>query len=99
MSSAAEFLNWSSLFISLSGMALLLRALSRRLGEALHMKKYYLLYDVSIAILAVSLALILSGLFDGLPSRLLFLSGAVLSVAVTARYWWWIVPEILKPGQ
>ncbi|AFC99995.1 hypothetical protein Mtc_1242 [Methanocella conradii HZ254] len=99
MSGVLEFLNWASLFVALSGMALLLRALSRRLGEALRMKKYYLLYDASIALMALSLILIISGLFSGLLSRLLFLSGAVLMVGTTMRYWWWIVPEIFKPGQ
>ncbi len=99
MSSALGILSWLSLFIALSSMSLLLRALSRRLGEALHMKKYYLLYDVSIIIMALSLFLLISGLFDVLSSQLLFLSGAILAVAATARYWWWIVPEILRPGR
>ncbi|WP_174590979.1 hypothetical protein [Methanocella conradii] len=95
MSWALELLNWASLLVALSIMALLLRALSRRLGEALHMKRYYLLYDVSIAILALSTFLI----FLDYRSRLLFLFGAVLMVGTTMRYWWWIIPEIFKPGQ
>jgi hypothetical protein len=84
--------------MALSGMALLLRSLGRRLGEALRLKKYYYLYDASVAIFAVSAAIIL--LAPGGPwpllARLLFLLGAVLAVGATARYWAWILPEILK---
>jgi hypothetical protein len=93
-----DTLNWVFLFISLSGMALMLRALSMRLGEALRMKKYYFLYDFSVAIFAVSAAIILLNP-DGpwpLGARLLFLLGTALMVGVTVRYWGWILPEILK---
>lgn len=76
-------------------MALLLRSLSRRLGEALHMRKYYFLYDASVAVLAVSTAVMLLG--RGSPGAgLLFLFGAILIVGVTVRYWGWILPEIFK---
>lgn len=93
-------LNWIALFVALSAMALMLRALSRKLGEALHMKRYYFLYDASVAVLALSLALMLLD-FPGtaLPSRLLFVAGAVLIAAITVRYWGWIIPEILKHSE
>lgn len=80
----------------------MLRALSRRLGEALHMKKYYFLYDASMVMLAASTALMLLSYPVGswaLPARLLFLAGGALMVGVTIRYWGWIIPEILKPGK
>ncbi len=98
MSPFLDTLNWVFLFISLSGMALMLRALSKRLGDALHMKKYYFLYDVSVAVFAASAAAILLGLDRPWPpgARLLFLLGAALMVGVTVRYWGWILPEILK---
>ncbi len=98
MNGLLDTLNWAFLFMSLSGIALMLRALSRRLGEALHLKKYYHLYDASVAIFAVSVAVILL-VPDGpwpLLARLLFLLGALLAVGATARYWAWILPEILK---
>ncbi len=97
MSLSLDLLNWILLFIALSCMALMLRALSRRLGEALHLKKYYLLYDASVAVLAVSLAVILLGHSPWpLAARLLFLLGALLAVGATVSYWAWIIPEILK---
>lgn len=98
MSPFLDILNWISLFMALSGMTLMLRALSRRLGDALHMKKYYRLYDASVAIMAASSAAILLGP-DGpwsLGARLLFLLGALLAVGATIYYWGWILPEILK---
>jgi hypothetical protein len=73
----------------------MLRSLSRRLGEALRMKKYYFLYDASIAVFTISLALILLGV-AALPARLLFVAGAALIAGTTVRYWGWIIPEILK---
>jgi hypothetical protein len=76
-------------------MALLLRSLSRRLGEALHMSKYYFLYDASVAVLVVSTAVMLLGRWS-YGAGLLFLLGAILIVGVTVRYWGWILPEILK---
>ena len=82
-------------------MALLLRALSRRLGDALHMKKYYYLYDAGVAIFAIAAVAILLGP-DGpwsLGAKLLFLLGAALVVGVTVRYWGWILPEILKSSK
>lgn len=98
MSPFLDTLNWILLFMGLSGMALMLRSLSRRLGDALHMKKYYYLYDASVAIFAASAAIILLGPEGpwSLGARLLFLLGAVLMVGATIRYWGWIIPEILK---
>ncbi len=98
MNALLDSLNWTFLFMGLTGMALMLRALSRRLGDALHMKKYYRLYDVSVAIFAVSAAAILLGPGGPWPlgARLLFLLGALLAVGATVRYWGWILPEIIK---
>jgi hypothetical protein len=98
VSVSLDTLNWLLLFVALSGMSLMLRALSMRLGDALHMKKYYYLYDASMAILVVSVAAILLG--QGGPwlfwARPLFLLGALIAVGATIRYWGWILPEILK---
>jgi hypothetical protein len=97
-----DMLNWVLLFITLSAMALMLRELSRRLGDALRTNKYYFLYDVGVAVLAIAVALMLLSYPDGpwsLPSRLVFLAGAALIAGTTARYWGWIIPEILKRGK
>jgi len=51
-----DMLNWVLLFMTLSAMAVMLRELSRRLGDALRTKKYYFLYDGGVAVLAVSVA-------------------------------------------
>lgn len=99
MSALPDALGWTLLLMSMSGTALMLRSLSRRLGEALKMRKYYLLYDASIAIFAGSAAWILLSHSRGgwaVAPRLLFLAGSALMVGVTARYWGWIVPEMLK---
>ena len=90
-------LNWALLFITMSAMALLLRSLSRRLGEALHMKRYYLGYDASVVVFVAAMALILLSYPDGpwgFPARLLFLGGALLMAGITVNYWGWIIPEI-----
>jgi len=92
-------LSWALLFCSLSGMALMLRPLSRKLGEALHMKQYYRLYVLSILLFIVSVLWMLLSVQDGLWSGLLFLGGALLTVGVTVRYWGWIVPEMFRPNK
>ncbi len=97
-----DALNWSLLFFSLSGMAYMLRSMSRKLGEALRMKKYYRLYDASIVLFVVSTAGIIVSNSDGnWPAifRLLFLAGALLMVGATTRYWGWIVPEMFKANK
>ncbi|HTY89916.1 MAG TPA: hypothetical protein VMC84_01945 [Methanocella sp.] len=99
MNAPVDILNWALLFITLSAMALMLRALSRKLGDALHMKKYYFLYDASVIVFIAAIALMLLSYPDGpwsLPSRLLFIAGAALMTGTTARYWGWIIPEIFK---
>jgi len=70
-----DMLNWVLLFMTLSAMAVMLRELSRRLGDALRTKKYYFLYDGGVAVLAVSVALMLLSYPEGpwsLAARLLF---------------------------
>ena len=102
MNALTEALNWSFMFISLSFTALFLRSLGRKLGEALKVKKYYLLYDVSIILFIISIIGILTTGSDSSPavaSRFLFLISAILVVCVTIRYWGWIVPEMLKAGK
>jgi hypothetical protein len=102
VNASLDMLNWAFLFIALTAMALLLRALSRRLGDALHMKKYYFLYDASIIVYTASAVIMILSYPEGalaVPARLLFLCGGVLMVGTTIRYWGWIIPEILKPGK
>jgi ABC-type sugar transport system permease subunit len=97
-----DALNWAILLVTLTGMALLLRTLSRRLGEALRMKKYYYLYDASIALLTASTAAILLESDGGqwpIIARLLFLFGAIVAVAAAMVYWAWIFGEIIKPSK
>jgi hypothetical protein len=99
VNSFPDGLNWALLFFSLSGMALMLRSLSRKLGEALHMKKYYRLFMLSILFFMASAAWLLMNGPDDLWPGLLFLVGAMLMVGVTVRYWGWIVPEMLRPNK
>jgi hypothetical protein len=96
MTPALDIVNWALLFLSLAGIALMLRALSRRLGEAMRMRKYYYLYDASILLFVASAALEFLG--QGW-ARWIFLGGAVLMLGTTLRYWGWIFPEIFKTSK
>ncbi len=97
-----DALNWTLLFFSLSGMAFMLRSMSRKLGEALRVKKYYTLYTVSILLFAISTVGILFS-YSGGPLvyafKFLFLAGALIMVCTTVRYWGWIVPEMFKANK
>ncbi|BAI62598.1 hypothetical protein MCP_2526 [Methanocella paludicola SANAE] len=102
MNAFLDMLNWILLFITLSGMALMLRELSRRLGDALRTKKFYFLYDAGVAVLAVAVAIMLLSYPEGslsLLARLIFFGGAALIAGTTARYWGWIIPEIFMRGK
>ncbi len=99
MNAFLDLINWLLLFITLSAMALMLRELSRRLGDALHTSKYYFLYDAGVAVLAVAAAIMLISYPESSLSfiaRLIFFAGAALIAGTTVRYWGWIIPEIIK---
>jgi hypothetical protein len=101
--SIAGLSNWVAACLSLVSMALIFRDLSRRLGEALQMKEYYLLYDACVVLLLAATLSIGAEYAGMLPdhglvaaaSRLLFLAGALLIVGTTVRYWAWAIPEVL----
>lgn len=103
MTSILGLINWGAACLSLVSMALIFRSLSRRLGEALRMKKYYLFYDACIVLLIAATASIAAEYAGLMPdqgltaaaSRLLFLAGALLIVGTTIRYWAWAIPEVL----
>ena len=48
-----DAINWFIMFFSLSIVWYVMRDISRRLGEALHMRRYYLLYDLCEVLLVV----------------------------------------------
>lgn len=97
--------SWGIAAISLIAMALILRDLSRRLGQALRMKKYYMLYDASVVLLLLATAAIVAeylniGLADGsllTASMLLIVASTLLILGTTIKYWAWIFPEVLAP--
>ena len=101
MISQAASINWGIACLSLIAMAIILRELSKRLGQALHLKKYYLLYDAGILLLIVAIAAMIARNVvteNGLVSaswRLSFLAGALLIVGTTVRYWAWVIPEVI----
>ena len=99
-----DAVNWFIMFFSLSIVWYIMRDISRRLGEALHMRKYYLLYDLCELLLFVVTILLFVHFVLGVPLingdipkglKLVFLGAAALMVAVTVKYWSWIVPEVL----
>ncbi len=99
-----DAVNWFIMFVSLSIVWYIMRDISRRLGEALHMRKYYLLYDLCELLLLLATILLFIHFVLGVPLingdipkvvKLVFLGAAVVMVAVTVKYWGWIVPEVL----
>ncbi|HEY3423092.1 MAG TPA: hypothetical protein VGK13_08005 [Methanocellaceae archaeon] len=101
MTSLEAMLNWGFACLSLVALAIILRELSKRLGQALHWKKYYLLYDAGILmLLAAIVAMIAEGVVaeNKLVSaswKLSFFAGSLLILGATARYWGWVIPEVL----
>jgi hypothetical protein len=105
--SPLDVTQWFIMFIALSIFWYIMRDISRRLGEALHMRRYYLLYDlgevlliVAVVMLFTHLVLNISFLNDGadlypLMAKGLFLAAALIYMAVTIKYWGWIMPEVL----
>jgi hypothetical protein len=106
-----DALNWYIMFFSLTIVWYVMRDISRRLGDALHMRKYYLLYDACEALLVVSIIILFThfvlginfimGDTDLLPKtlKLVFLGAAIVQVAVTLKYWGWVVREVLAIGK
>lgn len=106
-----DALNWYIMFFSLSIVWYVMRDISRRLGDALHMRRYYLLYDVCEALLVVSIVMLFTHFVLGiniiqiesqlLPKviKLVFLGAAIVQVAVTIKYWGWIVRDVLAIGK
>jgi hypothetical protein len=99
-----DAINWFIMFFSLSIVWFIMRDISRRLGEALHMRKYYLLYDLCELLLLGATILLFVHFILGVPlinsdipkvMKLVFLGAAAVMVAVTVKYWGWIVPEVL----
>jgi hypothetical protein len=99
-----DAVNWFLMFFSLSIVWFVMRDISRRLGEALHMRKYYLLYDLCEVVLVLITILLFIHFVLGVPivsgdlpraAKLVFLGAAAVMVAVTVKYWGWIVPEVL----
>lgn len=105
--SPLNVVNWFIAFVSLSVVWFVMRDISRRLGEALRMRKYYVLYDLGEALLIVAIVMlfthfVLGFKFQGagvdmfpLVAKVMFVIAAVIDLAVTIKYWGWIVPEVL----
>jgi hypothetical protein len=102
-----DVVQWYIMFAALSVFWFIMRDISRRIGEALHMRRYYLLYDASEILLVLSVVMLFTHfvlnvrvLTDGsdlypLTAKGLFLLAILIDVAVTIKYWGWIVPEVL----
>jgi hypothetical protein len=105
VTSLEAILNWGMACLSLVCMAMILRELSKRLGQALHLKKYYLIFDAGIILLIGALAaMILEDVWSEnvlilILSRLSFFVGTLLIVGTTARYWAWIIPEVVTSSK
>jgi hypothetical protein len=105
--SPMDVVQWYLMFLTLSIFWYIMRDISRRLGDALHMRRYYLLYDLGEAMLIVAAVMLFShfvfnvklpvsgiDLFP-LAAKGLFLAATLIYMAVTVKYWAWIIPEVL----
>ncbi|HUL61470.1 MAG TPA: hypothetical protein VLT35_00285 [Methanocella sp.] len=104
---AADVASWQFVAMSLIIAWYLLREFSKRLGEALQVRPYYRLFDLALALAVLAIALSFTVFVLGydeavvaadvlwLGARLACVAAALLEVAVTVKYWGWIVPEVL----
>ena len=101
-----DALNWFIAFFTLSIFTLILRDISRRIGEARRMRKYYLLYDLCEAVLIICIVLfflqfvmnfqlVLDTKLLSKVLKLTMMAMALVEVAVTLVYWGWLMPEVL----
>jgi hypothetical protein len=98
---------WFIMFVALSIFWYIMRDISRRLGDALHLRRYYLLYDLGEVLLILAVVMLFTHfvlnfrvLTDGadlypLTAKGLFLAATLIYMAVTIKYWGWIMPEVL----
>lgn len=105
---AINLLMWTFLFGSMIIFTFIMRDISRRMGEALHMRRYYLLYDLGIIILLFATVMGLESYLLDAPLRILgfdlTIAGAwaltfiaiTIDLTVTVKYWGWLLPELLN---
>jgi hypothetical protein len=105
--SPLDVTQWFIMFVALSIFWYIMRDISRRLGEALHLRRYYLLYDLGEVLLIVAVVMLFTHfvlnirfLTDGadlypLTAKALFFAATLIYMAVTVKYWGWIMPEVL----
>jgi len=98
---------WFIMFVALSIFWYIMRDISRRLGEALHLRRYYVLYDLGEILLIVAVVMlfthfvlnfrVLTDVADLYPltAKALFFAATLIYMAVTVKYWGWIMPEVL----
>jgi hypothetical protein len=82
-------------------MMLVLAYLSRRLGEAMHIRPYYVIFFVTAALIVTASGLetiprTLSFEFMALLANLLRFVAAAAAFAVALRYWKWLFAEFSK---
>jgi hypothetical protein len=102
-----DAVNWFIMFFALSTVWYVMRDISRRLGEALRMRNYYVMYDLCEALMITAIVLLFAHFVLGvrvpglgmdllpLAAKFIFAASAVIQLAVTIKYWSWIVPEML----
>lgn len=101
-------LNWLVMFVTLMILTIIFKDLSKKLGEALQIKKYYLLYYLCVGLIILSMVLIFIEYIvmqngDSMPgleyvsfaARLVFLLSVMIEAAITLKYWGWLIPEVI----
>ncbi len=80
----------------------LLSVLSKRLGEAMGLKKYYYLYYTGMVFtLSGSIMLVISTIFNGSQAfftyrYVLFAIGLTFGLIASIKYWGWLIKEFFK---
>ncbi len=89
---AVSFFLYSSILYFLS-------VISKKLGEAMGMKRYYYLYYLGMLFaLSASIMMILSqgDHDDAVYGYYFFATGLTLGLLASIKYWGWLVKELLK---
>ena len=79
-----------------------LSVISKRLGEAMGMKKYYILYYIGMVFTLAASAIMLLSIHENdnleffASGYAFFAAGLTFSLIALIKYWGWLIKEIIK---
>jgi len=86
-----------SLIVGMLGIIVLflvLARLSARMGEGMHLARYYYLYYLSILLVILAAFLYFQPL-DGILALGLLIGSNCLAILASYKYWWWLKDELV----